>query len=81
MNDTTAPGGFIKMYTSKYSENQFFNNHDVLTIYKENKKCLGKNYFESISLFIKNHFDVGIKYLEYLKSACDNSMYCCKDFC
>ena len=74
-------------HTSEYSENQFFNNHDVLKIYhnssqsdEENKKCPGKKYFESINLFIKNHLDVGEKYLEYLKSVCDNSMCCCKAF-
>ena len=88
INGAPAPGGFIRTYTSENSENQFFNNHDVLKIYlnsnqsdKENKKCPGKNYFENINLFIENHFDVVEKYLEYLKSVCDNSMCCCKDFC
>ena len=47
----------------------------------KDKKCPGIDYFESISLLIENHFDVGEKYIEYLKSVCDNSMCCCKDFC
>ena len=52
----------------------------LVKVTKKTKNVQEKKYFESINLFIKNHFDVGEKYLEYLKSACDNSMCCCKAF-
>ena len=86
MNGATAPGGFLTAYVSEHSEDLFFNNHDELKKYLnasqndgENNKCCGKNYFDAITLFIREHFAIGEKYLEYLKSTCDGIMCYCKD--
>ena len=86
MNGAPAPGGFIKAYVSKSSEKLFFNNHEDLKTYinssqskKDSNQCPGLNYFKRLSRFIENHFDIGEKYLEYIKSNCKENFCFCED--
>ena len=75
-----APGGQMKAYSSEKSENLFFNNHDYLKDYisssDKNRMLLpGANYFKLIQTFMEQHFEVGEKYMEYVRYCC-NSSYC-----
>lgn len=70
-----ASGGFMKAYTSQTNEYFYFNNHQHLKKYlaaSENAKIAlpGSHYFKMVQDFIEKHFDIGEKYLEYVRYAC-----------
>ena len=83
IDGATAPGGFMKAYTSQDSDDLFFNNHDHLKAFlsttdiKGNKKqCPGWNYFTMLKTFFDQHVEVGEKYMEYVKCTCEHCQIC-----
>ena len=73
----------MKAYTSERNEYLFFNNHQLLKNYvaaSENTRMAlpGSHYFKMLETFIEKHFEIGEKYLEYVRYAClDPSCYHC----
>jgi hypothetical protein len=78
-----APGGYMKAYTLERNEYLFFNNHQLSKNYvaaSENTRMAlpGSHYFKMLETFIEKHFEIGEKYLEYVRYAClDPSCYHC----
>jgi hypothetical protein len=73
-----APDGHMKAYSSEKSENLFFNNHGYLKDYlsssdKTRMSLPGANYFKLIQTFMEEHFEVGEKYMEYVRYFCNSS--------
>lgn len=73
-----APGGHMKAYSSEKCENLFFNNHgylkdDISSSDKTRVSLPGANYFKLIQTFMDQHFEVGEKYMEYVKYCCNCS--------
>ena len=69
-----GPGGYMKAYTSEKNENLFFNNHSYLSSSDKNSMSLpGCNYFKLIQTFMEQHFEIGEKYMEYVRYSCNSS--------
>ena len=67
-----APGGFSKSYTSDLLEDLFFNDENYVKDYlhasEEKRKTLpGTNVFKQVTLSSESHFEVGDKYIEFVK--------------
>jgi hypothetical protein len=83
IDGATAPGGFMKAYTSQDSDDLFFNNHDHLKAFLsttdikgDKKQCPGWNYFTMLKTFFDQHVEVGEKYMEYVKCTCEHCEIC-----
>ena len=78
----TAPGGFMKAFTSSDTDELFFNNHsclkEYLAISDNTNVCTGKNYFDMLKKFAEQHIDHGEKYMEFLKCTYSNCQHCKK---
>ena len=74
------PGDSMKSYTSESLQAMFFNDEicvkDYLHGSEEKRKTLpGANLFKQV-LFAENHFEVGEKYIEFVKFSCRKSQIC-----
>lgn len=82
MDGAPAPGGFMKAYTSKRMDELFFANHqylkDFIAAPESGKLSLpGGHYFKMLQTFADKHFEIGEKYLEYVRcSALESCMHC-----
>ena len=81
-----APNGYMKAYTSQKNENLFFNNHQRLKEYinaseKERKSIPGSHYSKKVETFMDTHFEIGEKYLEYVRHSCSISGEAPCDLC
>ena len=75
-----APDGFMKAYTSAPSEEMFFSDDDYVKEYlnkseQKRKDLPGANYFISYE-YVENHFELGEKYIQFVKFACRKSEIC-----
>ncbi len=64
----------------------FFNNHQRLKEYinasqKERKSIPGSHYFKKVQTFMDTHFEIGEKYLEYVRHSCSISGEAPCDLC
>ena len=76
MDGATAPGGFLKAFVSNDKEDMFFTDHEFLKNYlvsPENKKAAlpDGSYYKMLEQFKDSHFEIGEKYAEYVKGACN----------
>ena len=67
-----------KAYTSQKNEDLFFNDHQRLKEFisateRDRKSIPGYHYFKKVLAFMKNHFEIGEKYLEYVRHSCADS--------
>jgi hypothetical protein len=81
IDGATAPGGFMKAFTSSDANELFFNNHNCLKAYlamsdNAENPCPGRNYFDMLKKFKEQHIDLGEKYVEFVKCNCSNCQHC-----
>ena len=72
-----VPNGYMKSYTFQKNEKLFFSNHQRMEKFlgateKERESVPGCHYFKKVHDFIDIHFEVGEKYMEFVR-------YCCSD--
>ena len=75
IDGAAGPNNYMKAYTSQKSEDLFFNNHANLKKYlaasEKNRVSLpGSHYFKLLQGFIQSHFEIGEKYIEFLRHSC-----------
>ena len=84
IDGATAPGGFMKAYTSDSAEELFFKNHKHLKEFISRtdlgKPCPGQSYFQELKHFCETHMEIGEKYIEYVKCTCGECIHCSKEW-
>ena len=85
VNGAPAPGGFSKSYTSDPLEDMFFNDENYVKDYlhaseEKRKKLPGANFFKQVTFSSESRFEVGEKYIEFVKFSCTKSQTECS-FC
>ena len=77
-------GTYLKAETTPYLNELYFNDSEYLKSYiaspKGNSSCLpGNNNYKKLETFISLHFELGEKYMEYIKCTPTNTSSC--EFC
>ena len=86
IDGAAGPNNYMKAYTSQKSEDLFFNNHanlkKYLAVSEKNRVSLpGSHYFKLLQGFIQSHFEIGEKYIEFLRHSCSASpCFHCAEF-
>ena len=81
-----SPSGYLKGFKAFKKDEMFFNDKEFLSMYlskseKERIQLPGAAYYKQLTEFMDLHFEVGMKYLEFLKFDCIKKLGKACKFC